>query len=344
MLNSNDKSISFLFRALFLIFFSLALISCSGGGGGDDSSSDDDNSSGDDSSSGGAAGVDPIATLGSPVTLAGFTIESGSEGDIEFVNQEFQLSTPSMHVADVQRVFAVDLSCINGDDVNGVITSNFSTGVVGFDAVINGQSESCTSNFQPKFPPSVTIATVQDIADLLLEWGTDFLGDEAAQSGFISTNCPSSVDADIDTSTNSCDGSFLANYTVTDDQGGIHKLSTKFTYTSSTGGGAGGNVTFSGAGVSDLPGTGFTSITVQDTGDTVVWTDSNFTIITMELVPGTFNVVSVSVIATNGGVLWAESNPAGISVTATEVTFNNVSVTNLTPTSQPIVLDGSLNR
>ncbi len=198
----------------------------------------------------GVAGVNPVTPLTSSVTLpnAGlgeFTIESGSDGDIEFVNQSFQLSngTPPINVVAVQRVQAADISCSDGTNVNGALSSDFSTGVVNLDAAVNSQNVSCTSNFQSILP--VIISDGQSITDLLENWGDDFDPANAAQSGLLNTTCPSSVndDLDIDPFTKSCNGSFLTNYTVTDDEGGTHKLSTKFTFSASSSGGGGGGST-----------------------------------------------------------------------------------------------------
>ncbi len=198
----------------------------------------------------GVAGVNPVTPLTSSVTLPNgglgeFTIESGFDGAIEFVNQSFQLSngTPPIKVVAVQRVQAADFSCSDGTNVNGALSSDFLTGVVNLDAVLNSQNVSCTSTFQSILP--VTISDGQSIDGLLENWGDDFDPANAAQSGLISTTCPSSVndDLDIDPFTTSCNGSFLTNYTVTDDAGGTHKLSTKFTFSASSSGGGGGGST-----------------------------------------------------------------------------------------------------
>jgi hypothetical protein len=216
-----------------------------GSGGGGDGSGGGGNGSG-----GSVAGVGPITPLTSSVTLPNgglgeSTTESGFDGDIEFVNEEFQLSngTTLINVVAVQRVQAADISCADGTDINGTLSSDYSTGVVNLDAVLNSQNVSCTSNFQTILPVSVSDGT--SISDLLENWGEDFDPANAAQSGLINTTCPLSVNDDLDINpfTNSCSGSFLSNYTVTDDNGGIHKLSTKITFSAGPlgGGGSGGS-------------------------------------------------------------------------------------------------------
>ncbi len=381
-------------HSLLVALLTVALLSCGGGGSSDDSDttpsgSDDNSSSGDgsngDSSDSGTssnpADIDPVTPLGNSQSqsipgVGTITMQSGSDGalEVDAQTQSIQLvnGTPSMNVVEVNRVQAIDMSCDNGDSIHGSMTSVYSTGVVSLSGEVNGQSITCSSTFNSILP--ITIATVAEVEALLEDWGDDLLGDDAANSGFISTTCPSTVDdADIEPFTNSCDGSILENYTVTDDQGGVHKLSRRYTFSSDGGAGDGTSTdgstdngttpgdpgdgitaTFSGSGAIDppsasSPGTTFTNVdynelSIGDQAANMTWSDSNGT--TIAIIPSATDPTKAALVSISlpGGAAWLSNNAAevvGVTISATAVTFNNVLVTDGTTS---ISINGTLNR
>ena len=273
MLYSTDKPVKFLLRSLFLIISSLALLSCGGSSGGGDPSSDspDPNPSSEVS---GVAPITPLTTsrtstldlLGLQIALTG---EGGSDGDIEvvvngdsgaaiaiiplavetdpgdiesaFPKLQLKNGVPSINIKDVKRTLAVEFTCKNGTSLNGTATADFVSGVVNFSGMVNGQSLSCTSNFQSVL--ETTVPGMFSISELLDDWGSDDdLNRPFEETGLLSTNCPQDGDGldDFDNFNffaENCSGSLLTNYAVTDTSDVVHKATTKIT-SSTTGSGS----------------------------------------------------------------------------------------------------------
>ncbi len=244
--------------ALTSLALSISLLSaCGGGSSNSNNSSATDGGSGSSNNSGstgGTAGVNPITPLTSSksqtYTVQGknrtSTLESGFDGSIEaktesktfngtdFVIQTIQLANgiPSLNVADLQKTEAIDITCDNG--ISGKLTRSYdySSGNVVTSGTSSRGNISCTSTFQSILPTTITDETSIDI--LLQNWGDDDNLNNGMQSGIISSTCPQDNSSDelnnLDPTVVACTGSVLTNYTVTDDNNGIHKLSTKIIF------------------------------------------------------------------------------------------------------------------
>lgn len=248
--------------------------SSSSSGGSSSSSSGGSSSS---SSSGGVSGVEPVTPLtisknstfdllGRQISLTG---EGGSDGDIEvvvggttppslrlalesdpgdfennFPQLQLKEGVPSISVKAVQRTMAIDFSCDDGTGIRSSTSSDFVTGVVNSQGVVDGANLSCTSTFQSVLP--TTIPGMFTVKGLLEDWGTD--DDKSKpieETGLISTTCPQDGSGFDDNNPffENCSGSILTNYRVTDSSDRVHNAASKITF-SSTG---------SGGGLPDLP-------------------------------------------------------------------------------------------
>jgi hypothetical protein len=155
--------------------------------------------------------------------------ESGSEGDILFDCKTHRFSlTPgisSLNISDLQKRLDVDFSCPDGKEAKGNITFNYKTGEVTQTGSLNGQSASCTTTFIS--PLEAVISDAPSIRNLLVAWGND-----DSDPSVISSTCPDDKNNLSDSFDQfNCSGTVSNNYTITDHNGKIHKLSTKDTYT-----------------------------------------------------------------------------------------------------------------
>jgi len=169
----------------------------------------------------------------SPDTTATSTTaanESGSEGDILFDCKTHRFSlTPgisSLNIIDLQKRLDVDFSCPDGKEAKGNVTFNYKTGDVTQTGSLNGRSISCTTTFIS--PLEAIISDASSIRYLLVTWG----GGDDDNPKVINTNCldgENSLPGNLEQF--NCSGTVSNNYTITDHNGKIHKLSTKDTYT-----------------------------------------------------------------------------------------------------------------
>ena len=193
--------------------------------------------------SGDTAGVDPVTLLtnsdSSIITRDGqrttLTIEGGFSGGLELISDiDTHIITlangiPSINVVNVQRTLAIDFSCSDGTSFNATKTSDFLTGRVDSNGIINGQTHNCTSTFRTVLP--TTITGDLSIKNLLVVWGSDDALVNAVQTGLISTTCPQDDALDnLNPFVISCSGNRLENHTVTDINNGMHEISTKLTF------------------------------------------------------------------------------------------------------------------
>ena len=156
--------------------------------------------------------------------------ESGSEGDVLFNCKTHRFSlTPgisALNIIDLQKRLDVDFSCPDGKEAKGNVTFNYKTGEVTQTGSLNGQPISCTTTFIS--PLEAVISDAPSIRYLLVTWG----GDDDDNPKVINATCPDDKNnlSDIFDHFN-CSGTVSNNYTITDHNGKIHKLSTKDTYT-----------------------------------------------------------------------------------------------------------------
>lgn len=234
------------YTLLGLAVSTLLLTGCGGGG----NSSDEDTGTGDTGTGDTGAGdtgttSTPIAQLTcSDASLFGgrtTTLQSGNQGDIEYncrfpnldepTGLQFNLASgiPSLNIVDIQKTAYIDISCTNDGSGTGTTTYNYTTGRVVRSGTFNGQSLSCTSTFSS--PLEKTVTDNDSMADLFQEWGTDTERQNAGETGLLNTTCPQGDDdiSDINLVTQACTGFFLENYTIKDDSGKTHTLSTKTT-------------------------------------------------------------------------------------------------------------------
>jgi len=166
------------------------------------------------------------------------TSQSGSDGDIIYdclydkMSSKYTLDSaiPSLNIVDVTKVETADISCSDGSSAKGNITYNYKSGVVNIAAMVNGQEMNCESHFTSVLP--ATLTDHDSIATLHEDWGTDTDRNNGAQSGLTNTNCPQDdgLDDVIQPLINICQGYFIEQYTITDDNGKVHKIEVKSTY------------------------------------------------------------------------------------------------------------------
>ncbi len=225
--------------------FSIALLSACGGGGTNNNIDDIDTTDTTDTTdntqpfAGAVNGVDPIVelTLKQPrsVQVASrtvlYTSEWGYDGDIHYITQQyangtsdevFQLATniSSLNIKDVQRQQSDDFSCSDGSSIKVNISSDFSSGEVITTGKHNNQDIDCKSKFSSLLP--TTVFDQQSITTLLRGWGANYATAEYS-------NCNHAIE-DMNGFSKECVGEALVNYTITDDTGKIHKLTTKLSF------------------------------------------------------------------------------------------------------------------
>ncbi len=222
--------------------FSIALLSACGGGGTNNNIDDIDNNIDNNTPqpfAGAVNGVDPIVelTLKQPRSVqilsrtVLYTSEGGYEGDIRYItqhysdgtsNEVFQLVTniSSLNIKDVQRQQSSDFSCSDGSSLKMNISSDFSSGEVITTGKHNGQNIDCKSSFASLLP--TTVFDRQSITALLRGWGANY-----ATADY--SNCTHEIE-DMNGFSKECVGEELVNYTITDDTGKIHKLTTKVSF------------------------------------------------------------------------------------------------------------------
>ncbi len=209
-------------------------------GGDTGGSNGDDTSGGDNGNS--TANIQPITPLTSTASASfmGNTItgSAGSSGDINAGIETTQVGSPelklsltnaSMNVVDLKRTLAINATCENGLEANGVLRTDYLTGIETGSVSSNDSSAietlSCSSTYDVVLP--TTIASEESIITLLIEYGED---------DPVSTTCPDDTDAEdvIEQPDNvSCDITFLYNYVITDDSGTKHLISTKQEFSTS---------------------------------------------------------------------------------------------------------------
>lgn len=218
--------------------FSIALLSACGGGGSTDNNIDNNNVN-TEPFAGGVNGIDPVVELRlkqlrsveiqSRTVL--YTSEGGFDGDILYItqnypdgtsNEVFQLATgkSSLNIKDVQREQSAKFTCNDGSDVRINISTDFSSGEVITTGEHNSQKIDCESGFSSLLP--TTVFDQKSITDLLQGCGTDY-----ATADY--SNCNHQIE-DMNGFSKDCVGEELVNYTITDDTGGIHKLTTKVSF------------------------------------------------------------------------------------------------------------------
>ncbi len=221
--------------------FSIALLSACGGGGtdSDNTNNNDDFNTDPTPFSGGVNGLDPVAKLTinklRSVQVASrtvlYTSEGGYDGDIHYVTQNYTNGTSnevfllannisSLTIKDVQREKSADYTCNDGSSIRVKIYSDFSSGVVKTTGTHNKQDISCQSTFDSLLP--TTVFDRDSITGLLLGWGSSY--STAAYS-----NCSHQIE-DMNGFSKDCIGEELVNYTITDDTGEKHKLTTKVSF------------------------------------------------------------------------------------------------------------------
>lgn len=211
--------------------FSIAFLSACGGG--------TDNTTIPIAFPGGVNGVDPVAklTLNQPRSIKIFsqtvlyTSEGGYDGDIHYVTQNyedgtsneiFQLATDisSLEIKDVQRDKSIDFSCNDGSTAKVKTYSDFSSGIVRIIGTHNDQRIECESQFASLLPS--TVFDRDSITSLLYGWGSDYASAE-------SSNCTHQIE-DMNGFSKNCIGEELVNYSITDNAGEVHKLTTKVSF------------------------------------------------------------------------------------------------------------------
>lgn len=236
------------FKVLSISLLVLLLAACGGGDSEVDTTESSDTTDVNDTSDTNDIGPDPLVTI--PFTCSDVetfdvggvsttsTTQSGSDGDIvydcsyEEASNKYTLDSaiPSLNIVDVTKVETADISCSDGSSAKGNITYNYKSGTVNISATLNGQVMNCESNFTSVLP--TTLTDHDSIATLLEDWGTDTDRNNGVQSGLLNTNCPQGegLDDGINPLSSICQGYFLEQYTITDDNGKVHKIAVKSTY------------------------------------------------------------------------------------------------------------------
>jgi len=208
---------------LSLVLASFIMVGCDSSS----SSSDSNNTNSDGSST----TTTPITPLTCSATTGTFTIESGTNGDITYSCKFDELygyhladGISSLNVVDVKIEENVQVTCTDGSGSYEAIT-NFAAKTVDY----KGSSPSigtveCRETYIDDRLPGVL--STQESIDELLHWKQVSSKDDARLA---STTCPDSFyedkeDEDDEGGDDSCSGSVIANYTVTDDSGKKHLI------------------------------------------------------------------------------------------------------------------------
>ncbi len=214
--------------------FSIALLSACGGSGTDNNIDNNPQPF-----AGGVNGIDPVVELtlkqARSVQILSrtvlYTSEGGYDGNIRYMTQHFsdgnsdevfQLvsNINSLSIKDIQREQSADFSCTDGSTIKVNISSDFSSGEVITTGKHNNQDIDCKSGFASLLPTSVF--DQPSITALLRGWGADYASADYS-------NCNHQIE-DMNGFSKDCIGEGLVNYTITDDTGKIHKLTTKLSF------------------------------------------------------------------------------------------------------------------
>ena len=155
-----------------------------------------------------------------------YSIQSGTQGDITYDCQVmssdygYHLSVDVMTVTAVSKVQTMS-GTIDGKTGNSTIAYDYVNGTIHYSGSYEGYgSFNCTETYQTSLPATFYSTDPYSLEELLDYWG-DYEDDN-----FISTTCPQDFYDEGDGSTaTTAHLNYITEITVTDDQGGQHKIS-----------------------------------------------------------------------------------------------------------------------
>lgn len=165
----------------------------------------------------------------------GFTIKSGTDGDITFncdfsQNYGYALAegVSSINVTNIVSEIKGASTCSSSGNSTFSITTNYAANSVHYTASSSKIGNvNCTEIYNFNVVPTV-IAGAEDI-EALFEWEQAYSKDDPS---LVSTTCPNEFydDSDSDIEEERCSGSSTINYTLTDDAGKKHLVSIENIY------------------------------------------------------------------------------------------------------------------